>query len=137
MSLAAALAVRQSIYQALLSDSSVLNKKGSNAIFDEAPGKVDPPYIAFGPIVSRDWSTAQEKGDEHDFTLHCWSMQPGTRQALDLAGDVIRILDHAPLQLESHHLVLIAYTGLETRRENKGRYALAAVRFKILTEREL
>jgi len=56
MSLPAALAVRQSIYQALLSDSSVLNKIGSNAIFDEAPGKVDPPYIAFGPVVLSDVS---------------------------------------------------------------------------------
>ena len=136
MSQSASMALRKAIYHALQTDPVLVSKVGNKAIYDEAPGKIDPPYITFGQITSRDWSASQDKGDEHDMILQCWSMQPGTGHVLDLAADIIRILDDSTLQLEAHHLVLITYLGVETRRENKGRYAMAALRFKVLTERD-
>ena len=134
MSRSASLSLRKAIYQALIKDPLLQGKIGITAIYDEAPGRMDPPYIAFGPVIARDWSTSQEAGEEHEVILHCWSMQPGTSHVLDLAAQVIRICQAATFQLESHHLVLMTYLGTETRRDNKGRYALAAVRFRALTE---
>ena len=103
--------------------------------YRKAGGREDAaPYLQFGDVSSRDWSTTSDAGAEHVLHLHVWSMQQGLKEALEIAADAQRILDDSALTLGGHRLVSIQYVSTESRREQSGRFARISLRFRAVTE---
>jgi hypothetical protein len=127
-------ALRKAIRAALLANSELTAKLGGAHVFDEAPRDAVAPYVTFGDVSVRDWSTASDTGAEQFVILHAWSMQRGVREALDVAAIVAAALDDASLSLDAHRLVAIRFISLEARRDYNGRFARASARFRAVTE---
>ncbi len=131
---APAIALRKAIHAALAGDAGLAAALGPGHVYDEAPREATPPYVTFGDLQSRDWSTASDHGAEHFIVVNAWSAQRGTREALAIADCVRALLDDQPLALDGWHLVNLRFVQLETRRENNARYARASLRFRAVTE---
>jgi hypothetical protein len=134
MSLSPVIALRKALRMHLLGDAALVAALGSEKIFDEVPRDQEPPYIAFGDVQLREWDALLQKGAEQFLLLHVWSLQPGLRQVLSFAQELTELCDEASLVLEEHHLVSLRFQSLETKREDKGRFARATLRFRALTE---
>lgn len=107
---------------------------GENKIFDRVPPKRALPYIALGPASTNDWSTDNNKGDEHLFLLKAWSRNRGAKQALELIQLAKTALLSAPLTLSQHHLVLLQCEGTASRFDPDLRGYVATLRVRALTE---
>ncbi|MGE3246409.1 MAG: DUF3168 domain-containing protein [Beijerinckiaceae bacterium] len=130
----ATLALRKAVREVLIADQGLAARLGGARIYDEAPAQVEPPYVAFADVRTRDWSSASGSGAEHFLALEIWSKHRGVLECLEIAGLIEGVLDDAPLQVEGRHLVLIQLQSTETIRRDKGRLALARVTFRALTE---
>ena len=134
MSGSAVAALRKAIRVALTADAILVGKLGEPRIYDEALRGGQPPYITFGDATMRDWSTGSDVGSEQFAVINVWSTQRGLREALDLSGDVQRILHDASFTLDGHRLVDIRFISGESRRESSGRFAKVSLRFRAVTE---
>jgi hypothetical protein len=134
MTISSATALREAIRTRLMGDPALAQLPGGGLVRDEAPRGAVTPYMTFGKIISRDWSTCTETGAEHFVLIEVWSSQPGVAEAVRLAGEVTRLLHDAVLVLADHNLVSIRLTSVETRREGNGRFARATLRFRAVTE---
>lgn len=132
MSLASVIALRKAVRARLAADSALMQRV--SGVFDEPPGNVALPYVAFGDAQARDWSSSLSAGVEQFLVLHAWSQQRSVSEALDIAHRVVRLLDEAPLAVEGHRLVDLRFLSLETRRDNGGRFARASLRFRAALE---
>ena len=134
MTASAIVALRKAVHAKLAGDAALSGLLGGARVYDEAPRAAEPPYLTFGDLRSRDWSTQSGHGGEHFLVVDVWSQQRGQREALAVAARVQDLLDDAALSLEGHALVNFRYQQLETRRENQGRYTRASLRFRAVTE---
>ncbi len=130
----AEIALRAAIHAALAADATLLGLLGGPKIYDEAPRGAIAPYVTFGDLQSRDWSTDSDDGVEHFVILNVWSGQTGAREALAIAGRVRDLLHDQPLTLSGFNLVNLRFTQLDTRREGGGRFNRASPRFRAVTE---
>lgn len=133
---ASMLALRVAIRNALHSDIDLATRLGSDFVVDEATAERSPPYIAFGDMRSRDWSTASDKGAEHSVVIEVWSRHRGVNDALEVGERIAAILDDAPLAIAGFHLVLMRHQATETARRDKGRLASARLTFRALVQAE-
>jgi hypothetical protein len=134
MSVSPIVALRKAMRDALLADPGLLEALGGPKVHDVAPRGAQPPWLAFGETKMRDWSTASGRGVEILAAIEARSVEPGSRQAFDLAERVAAQLDDAALALADWRLVRLAHVATEARRENDGRYARVAIRFRALLE---
>ena len=65
--------------------------------------------------------TGDERGEEHQLTLHAWSRQGGHKEAHLIAGALLQALDDAPLTLDGHQLVNLRFRA--RRHPPRGRRA--------------
>jgi len=107
---------------------------GARRIFDDVPPGAQLPYVLFGPVTSRDWSTSTETGAEHTLTLQVVAHAQARRAAQDIADRVRALLHDQPLALARHRLVNLRHTGSEIRRGKDGRAVRAAITFRAVTE---
>ncbi len=128
------IALRKAIRAAVAANAALASRLANQPVHDEAPRSAQTPYLTFGDVMVRDWSTSTDVGAEQILSLHVWSSQPGVGEAVSIAGDVTRLLDNAALSLSSHHLVTLKLVSIETRRENDGRFGRASMRFRAVTE---
>jgi hypothetical protein len=133
MSLRAELALRSAIRRAALNDPAVAAAVNSS-FYDGATRDAVFPFITFGDVSLRDWSTGSDRGLEHQFTLEIWSMQPGNGEVLKLADLVQTFLQSASLSLQGFVLVDLRFVWFEARRESNGRFAKGRMRFRAITE---
>ena len=135
MGLKAELALRVAIRTAALKDAAL--RAATNAsFFDAAPGDATFPFVSFGDVSLRDWSTGSDRGLEHLLTLDIWSMQPGNSETLRLADLIVAFLSRTTLQLDDAALVDLRFVSFESRRESHGRYARGRLRFRAITEEQ-
>lgn len=134
MSTAAEVALRAAIHTALSGDAQLASLLGGPKIYDEAPRGAQLPYVTFGDLQSRDWSTSDGDGVEHFITLNAWSGQTGAREALAIAGRIRELLHDQPLAVSGYALVNLRFMQLDTRRESNGRFTRASPRFRAVTE---
>ena len=134
MSISAEVALRAAIHTTLSADAQLATLLGGPKIYDEAPRGVLVPYVTFGDLQSRDWSTGDGDGVEHFVILNAWSGQTGAREALAIAGRIRELLHDQPLALSGYALVNLRFTQLDTRRETNGRFTRASPRFRAVTE---
>jgi hypothetical protein len=134
MSVSPVIALRKAIRARLTGDAALASALGGAQVFDEAPREAEPPYILFGEVQMRDWSTFQSPGVEQLLTLSAVSTQRGLSEALDIGDKIVELLDEAPLVLEGHLLIDLRFQTMETRREQNGRFARVSLRFRATTE---
>jgi hypothetical protein len=132
----AAAALRAAIYDALINDMPLVALLGGPRVYDEPPPAPEFPFVMLGEARVADFSTATERGEEHQITLHAWSRQGGHREAHLVAGALLQALDDAPLAVADHHLVNLRFALADVRREPDGRTYHALIRFRAVTEPE-
>jgi len=126
--------LQKSLYAALSAYAPLGTLLGGPHIFDEVPRGAQHPYVAFGQLTVRDWSTGSEQGDEHNITLHVWSREPGHRQAHRIAEAIRDCLHEAALLIDGHRLINLRHETTELRREGGGERYRGFLRFRAVTE---
>ena len=134
MPIAASLALRAAVHDALCADGPLVFVLGGPKVYDEPPRAAAFPYVTLGEARIADFSTGTEPGEEHQLTLHAWSRQGGHKEAHSIAGALLQALDDAPLTLADHRLVNFRFSVADVRRESDGRTYHALVRFRAVTE---
>lgn len=132
--MSAALALQAAMMAALKSDPALVALTGGR-IHDGAPQGAALPYVALADAAALDWDTASEEGTEHFATLVTRSDAGGRRQALEIIGAVVAVLDEADLPLDGHRLVNLRVEAADTRRETDERTWRGRVRLRAVTER--
>jgi hypothetical protein len=118
---------------ALLADSLVAARL-NQGLYDEAPRHAVFPYVCFGDVLLRDWSTGSDVGLEHQFMLDIWSAGPGSAETIEIADLIVDALARASLQPQGFAVTDLRFVSLETRRESNGRLARGRLRFRAVTE---
>ena len=126
--------LQSAIYDILINDSVVLNVLGGPRIYDFVPRKVQYPYVAFGDISVRDWSTGDGDGEEHSITFHIWSRAAGRIEIYDIASALRSALHDRNFAMRGHRLVNFRHNYSETRRESDSEHFHGVVRFLAVTE---
>ncbi|QLP98433.1 MAG: DUF3168 domain-containing protein [Rhodoblastus sp.] len=134
MSLSPVVSLRKAMRERLLADTTLVSALGGPKVHDVAPRDAQAPWIAFADTKLRDWSTVSGRGVECLADLVVVSDQPGQREALELAEQVSRLLDDAPLALAGWRLVRLACVATDARRAEKDRFARVTLRFRALIE---
>ena len=133
MSVKAELALRSAIRRAALNDPAIAVAV-NGSFYDGAPRDAIFPFVTFGDVLLRDWSTTTDRGLEHQFTLEIWSLQPGNGETLKLADQLLTFLRSASLPLQGFQLIDLRFVSFEARRESNGRIAKGRMRFRAITE---
>src|SRR5947199_9970375 len=110
MAVASSLALQRAMRARLIAHAPLLALLGGPAIYDDVPQGTREPYVSFGDIATRDWSTKGDRGEEHFATLHVWSRQRGKKEAYDISAEIDAALDGAALTLDGHRLINLATT---------------------------
>lgn len=131
--MSAELALQIAIIDALKADQAVSALTGGR-IYDGAPQGATLPCLALGETQTRNWDTASEPGTEHLLTLVVRSRAGGRREALEIAGAAIAVLDEAALALDGHRLVNLRVTASEASRAADHRSWRARIRLRAVTE---
>ena len=133
MSVKAELALRSAIRSAVLNDP-VITAAVNGSFYDGAPRDAIFPFVTFGDVSLRDWSTGSDRGLEHQFTLEIWSLQPGNGETLNIGDRLLTFLLSATLKLQGFQLIDLRFVSFEARREANGRFAKGRMRFRAITE---
>jgi hypothetical protein len=134
MTIAASAALRAAVHDALAADAALSSLLGGAKIYDETPRSAAFPYVTLGETRISDFSAGDERGEEHQLTLHAWSRQGGHKEAHLIAGALLEALDDASLTLADHRLVNFRFAVADVRREADGRTYHALIRFRAVTE---
>ncbi len=134
MPIAASVALRAAVHDALAANNQLVAALGGPKIYDEPPKAAAFPYVTMGEARIADFSAGSEPVEEHQLTLHAWSRQGGHKEAHVIAGALLQALDDAPLTLAGHQLVNFRFSVADVRREADGRTYHALVRFRAVTE---
>lgn len=130
----ASLVLQRAIYEALIADSNLINELGGAYVFDSVPVGQELPFVQFGKLTSKDWSTSTEYGDEHKIEILIWSCHKGRKQLLDLAAiceDAITALSGVH---DSHNIVDIQLTETVTQHDVKSGNFKATLTYRCVTE---
>lgn len=138
MNPAATIALRTALRDTLQINTTLASRLGgAGRIYDEVPRGIDPPYITLGDVRVRDRSTSTESGSEHTISLDIWSQHHGVHECLEIAALAGTALAQSTLVLPGHDLILLRLQSVETSRRDKGRLALARMRYVALTDDEM
>lgn len=131
---AASLVLRQVIYARLIADAAVVAALGGERVYDDVPARSEFPYLTFGQITERDWSTSTDEGSEHAITLHVWSRGLGRKETDSILAVVRAALHDQDLAMSGHRLVNLRHEFSETRRDGDGETFHGIARFRAVTE---
>ena len=124
----------QALHAALAADTELSALVGDTGFRDRLATGRQLPSLVLSELVTNDYSTATEPGEEHLVTLQVWSESQGQRQAQTIAGRVRALLDDATPTLATASLVNLRHISTRTRREPKTRLFCAEMRFRAVTE---
>ena len=131
---AAANTLLQAIHAVLAADAGLTALIGTDGIRDRLVTGRQLPCVVIAELVSNDYSTSTEPGEEHFLTLQAWSDAAGQRQAQAIAALVRGLLQDAALPLAACTLVNLRHVATKARREPKTRLFCAEMRFRAVTE---
>src|SRR5688572_10337722 len=89
----------------LLSHAPLLLLVKGVHVFEELPRGAQPPFVAFGAVETRDWSTSDAKAHEHFVTLNAATNSRSRALAQDILSEIEAALDNQALILVGHRLV--------------------------------
>lgn len=131
---AAANEVLQAIHLALAADAALAGMIGSGGFRDRLGTGRQLPSLVLSDVITNDYSTSTEPGEEHMLTLQAWSETSGQRESQAIAGRVRALLQDAALMLGSATLVNLQHVSTRICREPKTRLFCAEMRFRVVTE---
>ena len=131
---AAANELLRAIHATLTEDESLTALVGVDGIRDRLVTGRHLPCVIVSELVTTDYSTATEPGEQHVLTLQVWSDASGQKQVQQIASVVGSLLQDARLPLETVSLVNLRHLDTKTRREAKTRLFCAEMRFRAVTE---
>lgn len=127
-------ALQSAILAKLAGDAPLSAALGSGRrVFDAVPPGTPLPYVLYGPVVSRDWSTDTDAGAEHTVTISVRAHASARRTAHDIADRICALLHDQALVLAGHRLVNLRQQVLDIRREKDG-HVRATLRLRAVTE---
>jgi Protein of unknown function (DUF3168) len=115
---AAANELLQAIHAALATDAGLTALIGADGVRDRLVTGRQLPCVVTAELISNDYSTATEPGEEHFLTLQVWSDASGQRQAQAIAAIVRGLLQDAALPLAGCALVT---SGMSARKPGASR----------------
>ncbi len=130
----ASLSLQTALFNTLSADAGLTSLLGGQHTFDHVPQEQMLPYIVIENILSQDWSTGTEEGEEHFITLNIWSSSSGKKQTYEIADKVKTLLDNNTLSLTDHHLITLQYQNSEFKRDKPSQHYIGQVRFRAITE---
>ena len=135
MSASSTIALRNALRNTLLNDSALASRLGGpGKVYDEAPRGAETPYLAFGGVRTRDWSTSSDNGCEHTIDLEVWTKHHGVVECLEIAALVEQALEASPPSPPGYNLVLLRHESTETSRRDRGKLTMARMRYRVLTD---
>lgn len=108
---------------------------GGLTIVDEARDTA-MPYASFGEASVRIWNDGVTNMAEHKLAIHIWSRAPGDAEALDLAGQIARLIETAPRSRGDLPLVNWTITAHEMRRPSREGVRQATLKLSAMTEHQ-
>jgi hypothetical protein len=130
----AAGSLQKALFAALTADATLLVLLGGPRIYDDVPQASAFPYISFGPLTARDWSTATDTGSEHAITLNVWSQAKGRAQVHEIMAAARDALHGQSLTLDGHRLINLRHELSDARRSSDGETYHGTARFRAVTE---
>jgi len=128
------IALRAAIVACLRADATLTSLLGGPQIYEDVPRTAVSPFVTFGDISAKDWSTSTETGVEQVMTLNIWSKQTFMRSTLNVADRINVLLQDAHLTLTGHNLITLHLTNIDSKYEDAGRWLRTSLRFRAVTE---
>lgn len=130
----ASIALQKAIYEALINDSILINDLGGAYVFDSVPINQELPFVQFGKLTSKDWSTSTENGDEHEIEIFIWSCHKGRKQLLELAAQVENTITALAGVHDEHTIIDIQCTQTVTQYDVKSGNFKATLTYRCVSE---
>ena len=128
----ALLHVQGAMYQAIKADAGI-NLAIAGRVYDEVPESATYPYVTLGEGVETPDNEVAAYGSRVAATLHVWSAYRGFREALEIAGHLIRLFDHQALPVPNRGVVAVRHEQTVTLRDPDSDVRHVVVRFAIDT----
>lgn len=126
--------IQQSIYQALVSDTSLMDKV--EAVYDNVPQDTTYPYVVIGDDTSVQWDTDDTVGSENTLTLHVWSRYYGRGEVKDIMQAIYACLHRRELEVTGAHTVTCEFDFGESFLDPDGITRHGVIRFRIILQYE-
>lgn len=128
----ALLPVQGAMFARIKADA-VLNAAIGGRVYDEPPEGAAYPYVVLGDGVETPDNEVAAFASRVAATLHVWSAYRGFREALVIAGHLIRVLDRQPLVVEGRGVVAVRHEQTITLRDPDSDVRHVVVRFAVDT----
>lgn len=99
--------IQQAIYARLTGDATLMGLV--TGVFDHVPEDVDHPYVTIAESIESPDNRHGGFGRSTLITPQVWTRSRGHAQGLEIAGHIIRLLDHQSLSIAGHHTVSVRY----------------------------
>jgi hypothetical protein len=130
------LGLQQSIYEALVGDTTLGCLLGEPRVYDGAPREAAFPYVTIDQLTARDWSAGDSVGFEHSVTVSVWSRYAGKREAHTLLDAIYNCLHEARLDVHGASLINLRFESSGIDRADDGATYHGVIRFRAVTELE-
>lgn len=112
----------------------------SAAVYDNVPERVSKPWVTIGEVFGIPDNWHGGFGWDIVATIHVWTKSLGFKPALDVAQEIIPILDHKRASLAlpaSWSVVSIRFMQLQTLRDPDPEIRHVPVQFRIVIHQEV
>jgi len=124
----ALLPLQGAMYQAIKADPG-LDPLIGDRVYDEPPESASYPYVVIGEAVETPDNEVAAYASRVAATLHVWSAYQGFREALDIAGHLVRLFDHQPLTVPGRGVVAVRHEQTVTLRDPDSDLRHVVIRF--------
>jgi hypothetical protein len=128
----ALLPVQGAMFARIKADAA-LNTAIGGRVYDDVPENAAYPYVVFGEGVETPDNEVAAYESRVAATLHVWSGYRGFREALVIAGHLIRVFDRQPLVVEGRDLIAVRHEQTITMRDPDSDVRHVVVRFAVVT----
>lgn len=124
--------IQVAVYDRLTGDVTLAGKV--SGVYDHVTEGAGWPYVVIGEATSTARGAHDRFGARSTLTLHIWSTYHGFAEALDIADDLLRLLDHQPLTVAGHDTVYVHHDQTVTLRDPDADLRHVVVRLATETE---
>lgn len=119
---------------------ATLNGEISATVHDDVPERITKPYVTMGEMFSVPDNWHGGFGWDILSTIHVWTKARGFKSAIDVANEIIALLDHQIPAIElpaSWYIVSIRFVQLQTLRDPDPEIRHVPVQFRIVIHQEV
>lgn len=124
--------IQVALYQRLTGDPALM--ADVTGVHDHVAKETPFPYVTIGTFTSTPQGAHDRFGARTTVTLHGWSTYHGGKEISDIAGHLLRLLDHQPLAVDGRHTVYVHHEQTVTFTERDSDIRHVACRFSVATE---